>query len=361
MSQFLDIFGQVKDPRQQGKIWYPLIEVIFLFIAAVISGADNFVDIELYGNTKIDFLRKIFPYKNGIPTHETLGEILGAIDSKKFMECFIQWTQILAREIKGVIAIDGKTVRGSYNESINQTALHIVTAWASHQKISLGQLKVNDKTNEITAIPNLLNLLYLKGSIVTIDAMGCQKEIAQTIIEKEADYVLALKQNHKDLYEDVSLFLQDKPLIDLPVEKDHGRIEIRRVCITSDIAWLKERHNAWANLKSIGMIESERIMKGKSSIERRYYISSLSDDPLVFAHAVRAHWGIENQLHWVLDMTFKEDSSRVRNKNAVENLALIRKIAHNLLQKNVAKMSLRGRRLRAGWDDAYLLEIIMSN
>lgn len=361
MSQFLDIFGQVKDPRQQSKIWYPLIEVIFLFVTAVISGADNFVDIELYGKTKIDFLRKIFPFKNGIPTHETLGMILGSIDPKQFMECFMQWTQILAGEIKGVIAIDGKTVRGSYNESINQSALHIVSAWASQQKVTLGQLKVGDKTNEITAIPRLLDLLYLKGNIVTIDAIGCQKEITHKIVAKEADYVLALKQNHKELYEDVTLFLNDKPLIELPVEKDHGRIEIRRAYITSDIDWLIHKHNAWANLKSVGMIESERIIKGVSSIERRYYISSLPDDPLIFAHAVRAHWGIENQLHWVLDVIFNEDSSRVRDKNAVENLALIRKISNNLLQKSSSKISLRGKRLKAGWDDAYLLEVIMSN
>lgn len=172
---------------------------------------------------------------------------------------------------------------------------------------------------------------------------------------------MALKQNHKELYKDVSLFLQDKPLREMQVEKDHGRIEIRRVYITSDIKWLTERHNKWENLKSIGVIESERIIKGKSSVERRYYITSLSDDPLIFANAVRLHWGIENQLHWVLDMTFKEDSSQVRQARAVENLALIRKIANNLLQKNTAKISLRGKRLRAGWDDDYLLNILKSS
>ena len=184
MSEFVKIFSEIKDPRQQGKILYPLIEVIYLLIAATISGANNFAEIELYGKLKLTFLRKIFPYKNGIPTHETLGTILSAIDPKQFMECFMKWTQILSETIEDVIAIDGKTIRGSCNENTGQTALHIVSAWASQQRISLAQIKVNDKSNEITAIPELLNTLALKGNIVTIDAMGCQKEVARTIIKK---------------------------------------------------------------------------------------------------------------------------------------------------------------------------------
>lgn len=361
MSKFVEVFSDIKDNRQQIKVLYPLIEIVFLLLTATISGADDFVAIETFGTSKIDFLRKFFPFKNGIPTHETIGAILSSINPHEFSEYFIQWTSLFASQIKGVVAIDGKTIRGSYDKRKEQSALHIVSAWATTNKIALGQFKVGDKTNEITAIPKLLKMVCIKGCIVTIDAMGCQKEITHKIAEYEADYILALKQNHKELYEDVTLFLQDKPLMEGSVEKDHGRIEIRRVHITSDIGWLTQRHSAWMNLKSIGVIESERIVKGKSSVERRYYISSLHDDPIIFSQAVRSHWGIENSLHWVLDVNFKEDSSRLRDKNAVENLALIRKAAINLLQKNKSKTSIRGMRFKSALDDQYLCGIIMSS
>lgn len=357
---FLEHFSNVTDPRQEGKILYPLHEIFILVLCAVLSNANDFEAIALYGEQKIEFLRQFSAFENGIPRHDTISNILSALNPKEFQECFFNWVNSFAGTLRDVIALDGKTLRGSHDGWNAQRAIHMVSAWASCANLVLAQLKVEDKTNEITAIPTLLDLLVIKGCIVTIDAMGCQKEIAEKIINKEGDYVLALKDNQPSLCEDVRLAFVDvnEDTCLKTLDKGHGRVEVRRYYMDDQIDWLRKRHPGWINLTSIGMVESTRTIKGKTSVERRFYIISLSQDLPRFSHAVRAHWGIENKVHWVLDVTFQEDGHRARVKNLPQIFSTLKRVALNLLRQDQSRGSLRGKRLRAGWNDAFLVSLL---
>lgn len=364
---FVEYFSKTSDPREGHKILYPLEEVLLITVCAVIGGADGWVEIETFGKAKEGFFRKFVPLKHGIPSHDTFGDVFAAIDPEEFKKCFVTWVKSLQAEIKEIVAIDGKCLRRSYDKAKGKPAIHMVSAWANKQHLVLGQEKVSDKSNEITAIPKLLEVLELSGAIVTIDAIGCQKNIAQKIVDKNADYVLALKGNQGNLHEDVEFYFKEQKNCDFSDAKhnfyesingDHGRIETRKYCITEDIDWLKERHE-WPGLTSIGFVESTREKGDKISVETRYYINSISADVKQFAEAVRGHWGIENKLHWVLDVTFKEDSCRIRTDNAPQNFAIIKHIANNLIRKeNSTKKSMNVKRRLAGWDNTYLLKVI---
>jgi len=359
--------SEITDPREAHKIWYPLEEVLLITVCAVIGGADSWVEVEIFGKAKEGFLKRFVPLERGIPSHDTFGDVFAAIDPEEFKKCFIHWAESLCEQIKGIVAIDGKCLRHSYDKAADKPAIHMVSAWARGQRLVLGQEKVADKSNEITAIPKLLELLDLSGCIVTIDAMGCQRKIAEQIISKSADYVLALKGNQGELHDDVTLFLAEQRSChynDIKVDiyettdADHGRIEERSYCITEDIGWLREKHD-WPGLRSIGFVESTREVNNQVSTETRYFISSLAPDAQEFAEAVRGHWGIENSLHWVLDVNFKDDGCRIRKDNAPQNFAIIKHMAYNLIQKERStKKSMNSKRRLAGWDERYLLKVL---
>ncbi len=354
----------------KGKIRHELIDIIILTICAVICGADEFKQIEEYGNIKKDWLKSFLELPNGIPSHDTIGRVFAAIDPDKFKRCFLNWVGSVAKTTKGeVVAIDGKTLRRSHDRASNKAAIHMVSAWADENHMVLGQIKTAEKSNEITAIPELLNLLKINGCVVTIDAMGCQKKIAEKIIEKNADYALALKENQPNLYNDVKLFFEDalkSNFKDIPhkfhetTDGDHGRIEIRRYWTVSDIDWLCGKEN-WKKLNIIGMVESQREINGRISTEYRFYISSLENDAKKFGQAVRGHWGVENKLHWVLDIAFREDESRIRKGHAPDNFAAVRHIALNMIKhEKTAKVGTHTKRKMAGWDNDYLMKILSS-
>ena len=357
--KFFNYFSELEDPRIDRKKLYSLEEILLTTVCAVICGAESWQDISDFGEARISYLKKFLPYKNGIPSHDTFGRLFSMLDPESFRKCFIQWMQSFQKELS-VIAIDGKTVRRSFDKIKDKKPIHVISAFASNVRLVMGQKKVNSKTNEITEIPKLLDLLFIKDSIITIDAMGCQKEIANKIIEKKANYILALKGNHGDLYEDVKTYLQEEKNLKFykDVDKGHGRIEIRKCFATNNIEWLSGKKK-WKNLKTILMIESTRITRDKESKEIRFYISSLEPDPEKLLKAVRSHWAIENNLHWVLDMTFREDESRIRKKNAPENMAIIRHIVLNMLKKAETKnISIRRRRKKAGWSNEYLENVL---
>lgn len=364
---FLENFQALEDPRQLIKVLYPLREILLLSLCAVISGAETFVDIVDYGNNKLDFLRQLMPFERGIPSPDTVGAVFSSLDAKVFQECFVQWVSGLQRMLPEVIAIDGKTLRGSGDVSHNP--IHMVSAWACHQRLVLGQEKVDAKSNEITAIPKLLELLVLKGAIVTLDAMGCQRSIAEKILEKQADYVLALKGNQGTLAEDVREFFRHQKSEQFRhsrvdtyecTEESHGRLEVRRCYSTDDVAWLVERH-AWPGLRSIAVIESERTNNGKTQTETRLYLSSLPMDASKAAEAIRSHWQVENCLHWVLDVIFFDDRCRVRKDNAPHIFHGIKQMALNLLKQVPGKKSMRLKRKSAGWNDQFLLETLQAH
>lgn len=366
-------FSTIDDPRTGNRKTHKLLDIIGLTIIAVISGADNFTAIEQFGTAKLDFLRQFFPFKNGIPSHDTIGRCFSLMEAKQVEAAFASWVKDLCKLVdKEVIAIDGKTVRGSHDHYRDKGAIHMVSAWAVDNGLCLGQLKVADKSNEIVAIPKLLEVLELEGCIVTIDAMGTQKEIARQIIEKKADYVLALKANHPELHEEVIQSFQHLagshkyPLIE-EWNKDHGRIESRRCCVldveATDFDWILPQDFAdWTSLSSIIMIESQRWLPQSTSIERRYYLSSLSlakNSQADFNRIIRQHWSVENNLHWALDVTFKEDISRVRSGQADQNLSIVRRLVLNLIKKETSlKVGIQSKRMRAAWDNAYLLKIL---
>lgn len=359
---FLDYFSDLEDPRSDTNKLYPVNELLLLTLFAVICGADGWEDIEYYGECKLIFLREFLPYNNGIPSDDTLRCFFRAIDNNVFQSAFIRWASYLNISLQDkVIAIDGKTSRHGFDH--DKKALHTVSAFVSEARIVLGQVKTNEKSNEIAAIPELIDLLDIKGSIVTIDAMGCQKEIASQIIEKEANYILALKGNQGNLHKDTELFFTDKNLqqhtvYDENTDSGHGRMETRKCSVTDKIDWLKELHN-WTGLTSIIRIESKVEQKEKTIQETRYYISSLPANAEKINNAIRSHWGIENSLHWVLDMSFGDDQSRIRKGNAPENITVIKHLALNLLTKAREKrQSIKRLRKTAGWDDHTLRKII---
>lgn len=367
-KSFLSYFNEINDPRQEAKVIHRLDELFLVTLCGVISGADNWVAIEEYGKAKLEFLKKYLPFENGIASHDTFTTVFSLIDSKEFEACFIEWTKSLVRTIDGVIAIDGKSLRRSYSTEDNRKAIHMISAWACNQSIVLGQIKVDDKSNEITAIPKLLELLDISGCIITIDAMGCQKKIAENIINKDANYVLAVKGNHGGLNDIIERFFTYHKKHGFKIEGynfsnheetngEHGRIEVRKYWSTDDISWLMHDHD-WPGLTSVVMVESTRMIKDKATTEVRYYISSLKSDARQIGNAVRSHWQVENKLHWVLDVTFNEDQSRLRKNHGAENFAVVRRLALNILKKDQAKKSLAIKRVAAGWSDDYMTQIL---
>jgi len=311
-------FSSIEDPRLDRQKKHKLQDIFFITLCAVICGADNWVAIEEFGKAKVDWFTELLSLQHGIPAHDTFGDVFAAIDSQQFSECFTNWVSDLASLTEGeVIAIDGKCIRRSIDRASKKSAIHMVSAWAQRNSLVLGQVKVGDKSNEITAIPKLLSRLDIAGTVITIDAMGCQKKIAQQIVQQDGDYVLSLKGNQGKLHEDVATYFTSSLSTEaaiVTVDGGHGRIETRAIRVSDEIAWLKERH-AWVGLQSIIAVTATRESGNKVTDETRYFISSLSaDNPAKLAHAVRAHWAIENNLHWVLDIAFDEDSNRTRTR-----------------------------------------------
>jgi predicted transposase YbfD/YdcC len=364
-----ECFSTIEDPRVERNKRHKLLDIIILTIFAVISGADGWEAIEQFGEEKQEWLKKWIALENGIPSHDCIARVIARILPAKMTECFIAWTRSVAEITDGeVVAIDGKTARHSYDRKKNLGAIHMVSAWANKAGMSLGQVKTEVKSNEITAIPILLDMLEIKGCIVTIDAMGCQTDIAAKIVEKKADYVLAVKDNQELLHEAITDYFQEAIAANNPslcqlqfceeINADHGRIEIRRCYLSTCLDTLPDAAR-WKGLKSIGMVESERTINGKTSLEWRHYICTLTEVK-PFAHAVRAHWGVENSLHWVLDVTFKEDDSRIRTGYAPENFNIIRQLSINLLKKEPSKLSIKRKRFRASLSDEFREKIIFA-
>ena len=363
---FLSHFRDLKDPRQQAKVAYPLEEILLLCLLAVLAGAQTITDIALFGRKKLDLLRRFRPFAHGTPAHDHLGDILAVLDPEQFQRCFVTWVASLTGVAEGVIAIDGKTVRRSGQKRKGQAPIHIVSAFAARQRLVLGQVKVAEKSNEITAIPKLLDLLVIEGAIITIDAMGCQREIAQKIMAKKADDLLALKGNQGTLREDAELLVAEQKAARFKhttasrartVDGDHGRIETRTITVIHDAAWLRERHD-WPGLNAVVVVDSLRESGDKAERERRFYITSLALPARLLAPVVRAHRAIENSLHWVMDMVFRDDECRLRTDHAPANFCTLKHMAQNLFRLAPGKTSLRQKRMAAGWDDAFLGSII---
>lgn len=361
-------FESLEDPRILLKNSHKLIDIIVIAICAVICGADTWTQIEEFGKTRQDWFKGFLELKNGIPSHDTFGRIFSLISAKHFQECFQKWIKAVFELTGGqVIAVDGKTARGSHDKKSNKAAIHMVHAWAAENGILLGQLRIEEKSNEITAIPELLKILELKGCIVTIDAMGCQREIAKEIHAYGADYVLAVKGNQERLETALKTTFEkarEKNFETMiysqhqSVEKDHGRIETR-TCYALPLMYLFQFKLKWKGLQSIALVESERYCAGKTTIEQRYYISSLKPDAKKISFAIRQHWSVENSLHWCLDVIFREDQCRVRVGEAAENFSLLRKIALICLKKETTlKGGIQTKRLKAAWDSEYLLKVL---
>jgi predicted transposase YbfD/YdcC len=363
---FLDYFKDLPDPRQRGKVVYPLAEVLLLCLLAVLGGAETFVDIARFGEKKLGLLRRFRPFRDGTPSHDHLGDIFATLDASQFQRCFVAWVAGLTGAPADVIAIDGKTLRRSYQKKGAKAPIHMVSAFAARQRLVLGQVKVADKSNEIVAIPALLDMMAIEGAIVTIDAMGCQRGIAQKIVDKKADYVLALKGNQGTLREDVEIFAAEqkangfhdtKISQDQTVDGDHGRIETRAYTVFHDVTWLQERHD-WPGLKAVVMVESTREIADKIERETRFYITSLLWLAHLIGPVIRGHWAVENSLHWVMDMLFRDDECRVRTDHAPANFTTLKHMAHNLIRKAPGKDSLRLKRKVAAWDDDFLASLI---
>jgi predicted transposase YbfD/YdcC len=363
--------ADLTDPRIDRSRLHELLDIIAIAICAVVAGADSWDDIEDLGNAKLAWLGTFLDLPNGIPSHDTFRRLFERLDPEEFQRGSLGWIEAPHEATeRQVIAIDGKTLRRSFDRAKGKSALHLVHAWATANHLLLGQVAVDEKSNEITAIPKLLKMLGISGAIVTIDAMGCQKEIARTIRGREADYALALKANHERLFEQVVAFwdracarLMKGPDIRYHREwsQGHGRDEARRCWATSDLSWLEGRQE-WKDLKSVAMVEAERFIGDKLSVETRYYLSSLENDAEVLNGAARSHWGVENSLHWALDVTFGEDRSRIKKENAPENFGLLRRLALCLLKKEgTSKRSIKGKRLRASWDEGYLQRVLCGN
>jgi predicted transposase YbfD/YdcC len=364
-------FAELTDPRIDRSRLHELIDIVAIAICAVVAGAESWDDIEDFGHAKHTWLKTFLDLPNGIPSHDTIRRLFERLDPEQFQKGFLGWIEALHEATeRQVIAIDGKALRRSFDRAKGKSALHLVHAWATANHLLLGQVAVDEKSNEITAIPKLLKMLEIAGAIVTIDAMGCQKEIARTIRGRKADYVLALKANHEHLYEQVVAFFDGACAHGRKEQgiryhrewsRGHGRDECRRCWATSDLSWLEGREE-WADLRSVVLIESERFIGDTLTVEERYYLSSLPADARLLNEAVRSHWGVENSRHWVLDVTFHEDSSRIKKENAPENFGLLRRLALCLLKReSTSKRSIKGKRLRASWDEGYLLRVLCGN
>jgi len=373
----IEHFKNLSDPRVDRTKDHDLIDVLIIAVCTLLCGGESFNDMEDFGYAKEEWFKTFLGLRSGIPSHDTFNRVFAALDPEQFLECFLSWTQSMRQAVaQEIVAMDGKALRRALNK--DQSVKYVVSAWAESNNLVLGQLKVADKSNEITALPQLLRVLELSGCIVTMDAMGCQKKIAREIMESDADYVLALKGNQETVHQEVKDFLdatiaeQQKPrprgaklseaaarlATVQTVEKDHGRLETRRYYQSTELAWFADLKE-WEGLKSVGMVESIREVDGKTTLERRYYLSSLPLNVELFARAVRGHWSVENKLHWVMDVCFREDQSRARAGYAAENLATLRRLALNLLKnEKTKKRGIRGKQLNAGWDHAYLLRLL---
>jgi predicted transposase YbfD/YdcC len=370
LQRFINHFMVVSDPREDNAR-HKLIDIIVITFCAAVAGADTWEDVKLFGEAKENWFRGFLELPHGIPSQTTFARVLASINPEEFNTAFLSWVRDIHSHIpEDVINVDGKTVRHSFDSTSSKSAIHMVSAWSSTAGLTLGQRKVNEKSNEITAIPELLKTLEITGCTVTIDAMGTQKAIAEHIREQGGDYLLALKGNQETLREDIELFFNDAVEHDFSeeigrfdyyatVDKDHGRVEKREYWVTSDIDWLSMKGD-WRDLTSICMVRSTREIKGRTTVEHRYYISSLKPNAENIGITTRKHWGIENSLHWVLDIVFREDECRKRKDHSAENFAIIRHIALNTLKKDVSKkrVSIRGKRKKAGWDNRYLEKIL---
>lgn len=361
-------FSNLSDPRVLGRTQHKLIDIITIAVCAVISGANGWVEIETYGKSKQSWFERFLELPNGIPTQYTFRRVFIALSPDELESCFLQWVKAMFTVANGqVVPIDGKTLRGSHDRSAGKAPIHMVSAWASENGICLGQIKTEDKSNEITAIPELIKRLDLQDCTVTIDAMGCQTAIAEEIVNKGADYILALKGNQSNLRDNVQLFFEDAKQSGFKdisyddyetIDGEHGRIETRKIAAVSELNWLQGKEK-WKGLTSIIMVDSEREVNDERSQETRYYISSLGADAHLLADSIRSHWGIENSLHWRLDVGFREDECRIRKGNGARNFAVLRHIALNLLnQEKTMKTGVKPKRLRAGWDNEYLRKVI---
>lgn len=368
LELFTPFFENLTDPRVERGRNHSLFNIVVLALCGTLAGANGWVEIERYGRIKFDFFRRFLDLPHGIPSHDTFGRVFARLQPDVLLECLHQWLTALGRTVAGeVVAIDGKTLRGSFDTAAGQSPLHLVSAFATNARLVLGQVAVNTKSNEITAIPLLVELLDLKGAIVTIDAMGCQTKIAATIRQAEADYVLAVKDNQPTLHATViDTFVAyaeadyaDASLRRLTtVNRGHGRDE-RREYFCAPVPAAVKATGQWADIQSIGMVLRSRTVAGRTSEELSYFISSLPPKVKTFAKAVRDHWGIENRMHWVLDVIFAEDQSRVRSDHGPENLAMFRRLALSILRNDATvKDSLKGKRQRAGWDDDFLLDLL---
>jgi predicted transposase YbfD/YdcC len=368
LELFAPFFETLTDPRRDRTRRHTLLNLIVLAVCGTLAGADGWAEIERYGRAKLDFFRRFLDLPHGIPSHDTFGRVFARLKPEALLPCIHQWLAALGRAVAGeVVAIDGKTLRGSFDAAAGRSPLHLVSAWATEARLVLGQVAVDQKSNEITAIPLLLELLDLTGAVVTIDAMGCQTKIAAAIRGRGADYVLAVKDNQPTLHQAViDAFVAhaeadyaDPSLRRLTtVGRGHGRHE-RREYFCADVPAAIRAGGQWADVASIGMVLRTRTVNGRASDEIAYFISSLPPKVKAFAKAARGHWGIENRVNWVLDVTFAEDASRVRRDHAPENLAVFRRLALSILQQDKSvKDSLKGKRQRAGWDDAFLLTVL---
>jgi predicted transposase YbfD/YdcC len=366
---FLGHFSDLHDPRIERKKLHALQDILVLVVCAVISGAEGWEDIAAFGHGKLEWLRRCIPLKNGVPSHDCIAYVITRLNPKQFSECFIRWAEEVREKTHNeIIAIDGKTACGSQDRKHGKNPLHMVSAWATANRLVLGQEATEEKSNEITAIPKLLNLLELHGCIVTIDAMGCQREIAGQIVDQGASYVLGLKGNQSSLHDEVNDYFTTARAAEFKnvaydyheeIDKGHGRLETRRYWITEDLCTLSQPE-LWKSLRTIGMVEREFEESGKHSIEQRYFIGSISAEARLFAKAVREHWGIENCLHWRLDVTLKEDASRIRKGEGAAIMTTIRHICLNLFQKEPSKLSLKRKQKTAAWDDSFRSKVLFA-
>jgi len=366
-TSLIEHFSALEDPRQSWKVLYPLAEILLVVLCATVAGAEDFVEIRRWGTVNLKFLRRLLPYADGIASHDTLNDIINAIDGELFSRCFGDWVESLRDAEPDIVAIDGKTSRRTHDRAKARGPLHLVSAWASRQRLVLGQQACEAKSNEIIAIPLLLDRLALAGALVTIDAMGCQTKIAQKILDKGADYLLAIKENWPSLHGEIERYFEAPDPARLnrfeTIDGEHGRIEQRRHFVSHEVGWLTTDRRfpgepRFPGLKAIAMVEAEVEHDGNTSRQRRYYLSSTPMDAKLFARAVRCHWHIENRLHWVLDVVFHEDLSRLRSGHGPQNMATIRHMALNLLRSAKDKHSLKVRRKSAAWDTQYLEAIL---